>query len=288
MTCVSKCRTRQFELVFPYTYTLMRKSDGKQYHGVRWGNVRLGLSPILDFGHRYFSSGIFKTEYKRFPDNFAATLRWTFPTVESAILWESTVNSRLIHRANWENAAIGKGSSDIEKMRVRRESSCLNKYGVNHNFKVPSIRDKRNATIEKLYGVKNVGSSPIIRKKVEETSIEKFGVPCSFQSETIKRKIRSTLLKKFGVDNPLKSASVQQKMRKNCMRDFGVMFGFQRSDVKEKIAGRRIEMYIRLAKMTSIDFDTYLSTLSPKKCVQNQKKSQRLMGIKILEERHNG
>lgn len=288
MNCLNRCRDRQFDSVFPYTYTLIRKSDGKQYHGVRWGNVRLGLSPKADFGLRYFSSGIFKREYKKNPENFTAKLRWTFPTIEQSILWESAVNARLMHRSNWENAAIGKCCADVGKLKFRRAAAFLTKYGVDHNFKVKSIRDKRDATIEQLYGVKNVGASPIIRRKVEETSIKKFGVTCSFQSEEVKEKIRAPLQKKFGVDNPRKSAEVQKKMNRNCQEKFGVEFGFQRPDVKEKIAERRLEMYIRLAKMSSEDFDKYLSTISPQLSVQNQKKSQRTKGLKILKENAYG
>jgi hypothetical protein len=58
-------RTKRFSEVLPYTYTITRKSDGLQYHGVRYGNVRLGLSALEDFGYKYFSSGVFKAAYKK-------------------------------------------------------------------------------------------------------------------------------------------------------------------------------------------------------------------------------
>ena len=42
-------------------------------------------------------------------------------------------------------------------------------------------------------------------------------------------------------------------------------------------------MYIKFANMNEEEFIQYLSTLSQHKAVQNQKKSQRKIGMKLLE-----
>ena len=47
-------RTREFDKIKPYTYILTRKLDNKKYHGVRFGNIKLGLTPNQDFGKKYF------------------------------------------------------------------------------------------------------------------------------------------------------------------------------------------------------------------------------------------
>lgn len=281
-------RSKQFLDVYPYTYTLVRKSDGLQYHGVRWGNLKNQLSPIDDFGKKYFSSGIFKKEYKQNPSDFEVILRWTFQSKQDALLWEAKVNSRLIHRKKWANVAIGKGCADSEKMKRRREDSLIKKYGVSHNFLINSVRNKRDATIEQTYGVRNVGSSPAIREKVVQTTRKKYGVNCSFQSEEVKEKIKNSMIKNFGVDNPRKSKDICEKMKQNSIKNFGCEYSFQREDVKKKIKRRRTEMYIKFGKMTDEEFSKYLKTISQEKSVQNQKKTQRLKGIKILEETLNG
>jgi len=38
---------KRFNEVKPYTYCILRKSDGMRYHGVRIHNVKLELSPIF-------------------------------------------------------------------------------------------------------------------------------------------------------------------------------------------------------------------------------------------------
>jgi len=51
-------KTKEFNKIKPYTYFIIRKSDNMKYHGVRYGNIKLGLSPKEDFGKRYFGSGV--------------------------------------------------------------------------------------------------------------------------------------------------------------------------------------------------------------------------------------
>ena len=60
-------KTKQFNKVKPYTYLIIRKSDNMKYHGVRYGNIKLGLSPKEDFGKKYFgsSAGSFCGEFMR-------------------------------------------------------------------------------------------------------------------------------------------------------------------------------------------------------------------------------
>ena len=262
---------------------MIRKSDNLQYHGVRYGNVRAGVSPAGDFGVKYHSSGIFKKEYKANPENFIVKFRWTFPNVQSALLWESKVNGRLIHRPNWANIMASKGCADVGKLKERREAACMQRYGVSHNFMLQSVRDKKDATMISRYGVKNAGSSPIIRKKVVKTSLEKFGVECSFQSELVKEKSKKSLIERYGVDSPGKSPLIREKIRQTNLKNSGCEYSFQRVDVIQKIHDKRKEMYLKLAKMNTVEFYIYLSTIAQHKSVQSQKKSQREIGIKLLE-----
>lgn len=276
-------RNRDVAEIHPYTYTITRISDGLQYHGVRYRNIKTGISPINDLGKRYFTSGIFKKDFRSTPSNFSTKIRWTFSSIEDALLWESLVNRRLMHRKTWANAAIGKGCADVGKLKERREAACMKKYGVPHVMMVKEIRNNLEKSIVKLYGVKNVGSSPVIRKKVIETSLKKFGVECSFQSGEVKEKIKNSMLNRFGVDNPNKSPIVREKTKQTNLKNFGCEYGFQRTDVIQKIHDRRKEMYVKLAKMDGGEFSKYLSKISQHIAVQNQKKSQRNIGIKILE-----
>ncbi len=277
-------RKKEFSRIYPYTYTVTRISDGKQYHGVRYGNLRTKTSPDQDIGTLYFTSGIFKKEFKSNPKNFLVKLRWTFPSIEMAINWESKINKKLMKKIGWANAAIGKGCADIEKLKERRKAAFIKKYGVDHNFKIKNVVEKRNKTIKKLYGVENPGASPIIRKKVFETCMKKYGCGYSFQSEDVKNKIKNSLLEKYGVDNPLKSSTLREKLKKNNVKNFGCEYTFQRKDVIKKINEKRTEMYVKLATMTDDEFEYYLKNISQNVCVQRQKITQRKKGIEILKE----
>ena len=46
-------KTKEFNKIKPYTYLVIRLSDNKKYHGVRWGNK---MPPIKDLGVVYFTS----------------------------------------------------------------------------------------------------------------------------------------------------------------------------------------------------------------------------------------
>lgn len=276
-------RAKNFSSVVPYTYTLTRLSDGLQYHGVRWGNVRKSRAPENDLGKLYFSSGMFKKEYKKDPSKFGVRLRWTFSSINDAVMWESRVNAKIIHRTSWANIAVGKSNSDPIKMNSCREKSLMAKYGVRHNFLIPEVTQRIKENLRVKYGCDNPGQSPIIRSRVIETNVLKYGVEYTFQSTDVRTKIKASLLQKFGVDNPRKSVVVQEQMKRKCLSEFGVEHTFQRADVIGKIHHARHEMYIKLAKMSDGEFSDYLAGISPKKCVQNQKRSQRKIGTEILK-----
>ena len=97
-------KTRQFNEIKPYTYFIVRKSDGKKYHGVRYRNK---VSPLKDFGIKYFGSS--KTnickEFKSNPDKFKFRLGWTFDTEKEAIKYETKVNKKIYKKEDWANKA---------------------------------------------------------------------------------------------------------------------------------------------------------------------------------------
>ena len=265
-------RRKNFNNVVPYTYSIKRKSDGLQYHGVRIHNVKLHKTPMEDFGIYYFTSGKFKKEFKQNPSNFECKLRWTFDTNDEALLYETKLNEKLFPNPKWVNSC-GK-YIPVQSAKVGREKYYLINYGVTHNSKIPSVVNKRKETIRKKY--------EIIMKKIKQTNLKNFGVEWSFQNENIKKKIKLSLIKKYGVDNPLKNDEIKQKLVNTNLKKYGVKYTWQCEDVINKIHQKRKEMYIRLAKMTDEEFSLYLKSISQHSAVQSQKKSQRLKGMEIM------
>tara|TARA_B100000242_G_scaffold289_1_gene237 strand:+ start:14 stop:1048 length:1035 start_codon:yes stop_codon:yes gene_type:complete len=98
-------RTREFDKIKPYTYILTRKLDNKKYHGVRFGNIKLGLTPNQDFGKKYFgsSAGRFCKDFKLKPENYFFKLIWTFDHINEALSHEKKFNKQILKNKNWEN-----------------------------------------------------------------------------------------------------------------------------------------------------------------------------------------
>jgi hypothetical protein len=97
-------KTKEFNEIKPYTYFIVRKSDGKKYHGVRYRNK---VSPLKDFGIKYFGSS--KTnickEFKSNPKKFNFRLGWTFNSEKEAIKYETKVNKKIYKKEDWANKA---------------------------------------------------------------------------------------------------------------------------------------------------------------------------------------
>jgi len=271
---------RNYSQVYPYTYYIKRLSDGLQYHGVRFGNVKCNKTPMDDFGIYYFTSGKFKSEFKLNPRNFKWKIKWTFDSCEEALLHETHVNERLKYKLSWINS-YGK-FFPVESSKLGREKSFMIKYGVSHNSKIPSVVEKRKISFIKKYGVDNPTKSDVVLNSIKKTNLRKYGVEWSYQSTELKERMKNTWMKKYGVDNPLKSSIIQKRVKSTNFKRYGVEYVFQSKDVINKIHKKRKDMYIRLARMTSEEFSVYLLGISQCKAVQSQKKSQRLKGIEIL------
>lgn len=94
---------KNFDKVMPYSYFLVRISDGKKYVGVRYANVKNNLTPSEDFGKVYFTSGKLKREFRKNPQNFKFTLKYTFDTIEEMFDWERRITLRIYKHESWAN-----------------------------------------------------------------------------------------------------------------------------------------------------------------------------------------
>jgi hypothetical protein len=98
-------RTQEFDKVKPYTYFIIRKSDNKKYHGVRYANIKLGLSPKEDLGKKYFgsSAGSFCKKFEKDISKFKYKIAWTFDSKTEATHHEAKVNRKILKRSDWIN-----------------------------------------------------------------------------------------------------------------------------------------------------------------------------------------
>lgn len=221
-------KTNEFNKVKPYTYFILRKSDGKKYHGVRYRNK---VSPIDDFGIRYFGSSKSNicSQFKKNPKNFTFRLGWTFDSEKEAIQYETKVNKKIYKKEDWANKAaypaihmddevianiskalkgtrIGKKNSFYGKEHSKKTKKKISLTKKNMNLKITDYQKKRiiesnktriysKATIQKLSLI-NKGRkwSKAVRKRMSLGAIGKI------LSDETKKKIS---MKVKGKNNPM-------------------------------------------------------------------------------------
>lgn len=127
----------------------------------------------------------------------------------------------------------------LEKSR----STCLRKYGVDHQLKNKSIVKKSMDTkIEKHGSIQNAYKK--IAQKSKETNLERYGVEYPTQSSTVKEKTQSTIYTKYGVKNPMQLPVFKQKSKETCLSRYGVDYPTQSAEIIEKIRQTRRKKFI--------------------------------------------
>ncbi|WP_435085593.1 NUMOD3 domain-containing DNA-binding protein [Candidatus Pelagibacter bacterium nBUS_33] len=232
-------KTDEFKKVKPYTYYILRKSDGVKYHGVRYRNK---VSPINDFGIKYFGSSKSNicSQFKKNPKNFTFRLGWTFDTEKEAIQYETKVNKKIYKKEDWANKAafpaihmddevianiskalkgtrIGKKNNFYGKEHSKKTKKLISLTKKNMSLKLTDYQKKRitesnktrtysKATLKKLSLI-NKGKkwSKAVRKRMSLGSIGKI-----LSNET-KKKIS---IKVKGKNNPMFGKTHSEVARK--------------------------------------------------------------------------
>jgi len=240
-----------------------------QYHGVRVGNVKCNRTPLEDFGVYYFSSGKFKSEFKDNPSNFMWKICFTFDSSEEAIAHEERINSVASKIKSWANAYGKYIPADAAKNG--RQKTLKERYGVDHNFKIPSVVYKRKETLHAKYGYENPSQSEIIKEKKRKTLKSRYGTENPFCLIDVKLSMKE----KYGWDNPQRCPDIHNKTLNTNFQRYGVKCTFQIPSVKEKIKVKRQERMNRLSLMSDEEFESYLKTISQAKSIQAQLRSIR-------------
>lgn len=113
-----------------------------------------------------------------------------------------------------------KCSSNANSTRIKRENSCIEKYGV-----ISPLLDKE------------------VKRKALDTMIKKYGAEYPLQSDNFMEQARKTNLEKYGVDNPEKSEEIYNKVKKTNLERYGSESSFVNLEVKHKSKQTMIERY---------------------------------------------
>lgn len=99
--------------------------------------------------------------------------------------------------------------------------SCMERYGVSHVSKSPSIKEKKRNTTRKNYGVDYPAQNDGVKGRIRDTNINRYGNACSLHGEEVQRKVIDTNKVKYGHDNPMQNQSVKERLCESNLRKFG-------------------------------------------------------------------
>jgi hypothetical protein len=102
-------------------------------------------------------------------------------------------------------------SGCFECANLKRQQTCLIKYGATSTFQSEEIKQKIKETNLEKYGVENPSQSPDIHQKKIETSLKNYGCEYPTQSKIIKEKSKQTNFNKYGVSCAMKLPEVSKK-----------------------------------------------------------------------------
>jgi hypothetical protein len=152
------------------------------------------------------------------------------------------------------------------KLKEKRKSTNLEKWGVDNPSKSKEIKEKvietnkkkfgtewatqndsikektRKTNLEK-WGVDNPMKLPEIREKVESTMLEKWGVKHAMHSDEIKSKLKEYFIEEFGVDNPMKLPEIKEKAESTMLKRWGVKHALQNDEFINKLKLTNLERW---------------------------------------------
>lgn len=150
-----------------------------------------------------------------------------------------------------------------------REKTCLERYGVKHNWASKDLRNKTKQKILETYGVTSYSQTDEFKQKYKKTCLEKYGVENYLSTKEARDRIKQTCLKKYGVKYHPQDELAKIK-RKNTMQSrYGVDTPFALQTSLEKQQNWRNETsFNKLVEMntectplfTREEFDKYGAT----------------------------
>ncbi len=133
----------------------------------------------------------------------------------------SNVRLRNTYNKGYFKYCSHKCSSASDSVRIKKEKTMTERYGVRHNFCNGNLRDKIYETCFSKYGTKTPIQSPIIKEKYQSTMIGKYGVSCNFSLKNVQDKIEETNIEKYGCKRPIQNPEIREKIKKTNLEKYG-------------------------------------------------------------------
>lgn len=102
-------------------------------------------------------------------------------------------------------------NSQLQSVKDSKIQTSREKYGTNHPMQTKEVRENFKKSMKEKYGYEYSSYVPEIKEKAKQTNLEKYGVENPFQSREIKEKIKKINLERYGVENPRQNKDICRK-----------------------------------------------------------------------------
>jgi len=174
-----------------------------------------------------------------------------------------------------------KCSANSNETKMKKEETCLEKYGCENVFQNEEVKDKIKKDNLEKYGVEYLLQNKEIKEKQEQTCLKNYGVKNPSQNKEIKEKIKEinlnksegekeqiqnkrkeTCLEKYNCENVFQNEEMIKKIKKinlskseeekkliknkrkeTCLEKYNVEYSLQSKEVREKIEQTCLEIY---------------------------------------------
>jgi hypothetical protein len=166
------------------------------------------------------------------------------------------------------------GLTDI-KNKIKETN--IKRYGINCPSKLQKTKDAMKQTNLEKYGVTSPSQLQNIKDKIKTTKIQKYGKTYPLQTEEIRNKIKSTMLERYGVEYPTQSIEIQSKIKKTNLKRYGVEYPSQLEEIKDKIKKTNLKKYcVDTPLKSDMIKDKIKQTCFIKYGVENPQQSQQI------------
>lgn len=124
--------------------------------------------------------------------------------------------------------------TQLESYKEKMRQANLEKFGVEHPWKLKEVQQWRRRCFVEKYGVENPGQIESGKKKAIQTNLERYGVTHSSKLKETQDKKRATVVARYGVEHVVQLQSVKDKFKKTCQERYGVDAPMQLSEFRQK------------------------------------------------------
>nr|QMP83597.1 MAG: hypothetical protein [Caudoviricetes sp.] len=183
-----------------------------------------------------------------------------------------------------ERHLLGRGCNHKECLKVKREQTCLERYGVTVSSKSNLVVNK----IKKTHAEKSEEEKKEILLKQQETCLERYDAKTPFQSKICNEKRKQTMTLKYGTEFALQNEECRNKSKesnkKTLLERYGVDHNFKIDGVVEKRKSSWLDIYgVENASQKHIPKET-LDLLNNKEWLIDQHHNKEKSLSKISEE----